>query len=170
MRNLDECKAELTRWLVSDAVDAQTKYSLEAYSDSELCAAMNGYMDFGTAGLRAKMGAGTALMNVYTVAHATTALAEYIVSFGSKAMERGVAIAYDSRINSALFSRRSAEVLSAYGIKVYLYGELRPTPVLSFALRELGCIAGINITASHNPSAYNGYKVYWEDGAQIGSE
>ena len=170
MRNLDECKAELTRWLVSDAVDAQTKYSLKAYSDSELCAAMNGYMDFGTAGLRAKMGAGTALMNVYTVAHATAALAEYIVSFGSEAMERGVAIAYDSRINSALFSRRSAEVLSAYGIKVYLYGELRPTPVLSFALRELGCIAGINITASHNPSAYNGYKVYWEDGAQIGAE
>ena len=170
MRNLDECKTELARWLASDAVDAETKICLSAYTERELCAAMNGYMDFGTAGLRAKMGAGTALMNVYTVAHATAALAEYIVSFGREAMERGVAIAYDSRINSALFSRRSAEVLSAYGIKVYLYGELRPTPVLSFALRELGCIAGINITASHNPSAYNGYKVYWEDGAQIGSE
>lgn len=170
MRTLDECKNERRRWLESERVDEAAKAELLSYSDEELRAAMNGYMNFGTAGLRAKMGAGTALMNVYTVAHATKALADYILSCGSDAARRGVTIAYDSRINSPEFSMRAAEVLSAAGITVYLYGELRPTPVLSFALRELGCVAGINITASHNPSEYNGYKVYWEDGAQIGPE
>ncbi len=170
MSKYDHCKKELERFLSSERVDAATKSELSALSEDELYAAMNGYMDFGTAGLRAKMGAGTALMNVYTVAHATAGLAKLIVSCGEEAMRRGVAIAYDSRNNSAEFSRRSAEVLSVYGINVYLYDELRPTPVLSFALRELGCIAGINVTASHNPAEYNGYKVYWEDGAQIGPE
>lgn len=170
MSKYEHSKKEFERFVMSDRVDEATKAELRAYSDDELFAAMNGYMDFGTAGLRAKMGAGTALMNEYTVAHATAGLAKLIISCGEKAMQRGVAIAYDSRNNSAEFSRRSAEVLSAYGINVYLYGELRPTPVLSFALRELGCIAGINVTASHNPAEYNGYKVYWEDGAQIGPE
>lgn len=170
MSKYEHSKKEFERFVMSDRVDEATKAELRAYSDNELFAAMNGYMDFGTAGLRAKMGAGTALMNEYTVAHATAGLAKLIISCGEEAMQRGVAIAYDSRNNSAEFSRRSAEVLSAYGINVYLYGELRPTPVLSFALRELGCIAGINVTASHNPAEYNGYKVYWEDGAQIGPE
>jgi len=163
-------KTELERWLSSPVVDEATKASLRAYSDDEAKVAMNGYMKFGTAGLRAKMGAGTALMNTYTVAHATAGLAMLIKSVGEDAMHRGVAIAYDSRNNSDVFSRRCAEVLSAYGIKAYIYPELRPTPCLSFALRELGCIAGINVTASHNPTEYNGYKVYWEDGAQIGPE
>lgn len=170
MNKFEHCKNELERFTASSRVDEATKAELRAYSDDELFVAMNGYMDFGTAGLRAKMGAGTALMNEYTVAQATAGLAKHIVSCGEDAMRRGVAIAYDSRNNSAEFSKRSAEVLSSYGINVYLYGELRPTPVLSFALRELNCIAGINVTASHNPSEYNGYKVYWEDGAQIGPE
>ncbi len=163
-------KTELDRWLNSKNVDEETKSSLASYSDEQASVAMNGYMQFGTAGLRAKMGAGTALMNTYTVAHATAGLAMLIKSLGDDACKRGVAIAYDSRNNSEIFSKRSAEVLSAYGIKCYIYPSLRPTPCLSFALRELNCIAGINITASHNPTEYNGYKAYWEDGAQISPE
>ncbi len=163
-------KEELNRWLESPNVCEETKKQLLSYSDEEAGVAMNGYMQFGTAGLRAKMGAGSALMNNYTVAHATAGLAMLIRSLGEDAMSRGVAIAYDSRNNSDTFSRRAAEVLSAYGIKCYIYPALRPTPCLSFALRELGCIAGINITASHNPTEYNGYKAYWEDGAQISPE
>lgn len=160
-------EAQLKKWLDSPAVDRKTKEELSSLSEKELKAAMSGYMKFGTAGLRAKMGAGTAYMNEYTVAHATVGIAKLILSCGEDAAERGVAIAYDSRNNSKEFARRSAEVLSAFGIKAYLYSELRPTPCLSFALRELNCIAGINITASHNPKEYNGYKAYWEDGAQI---
>lgn len=163
-------KTETQRWLSSPAVDEATKEQLRSYTNEQAAAAMNGYMKFGTAGLRSKMGAGTALMNTYTVAHATQGLAELIKKTGPEAMARGVAIAYDSRNNSDVFSKRCAEVLSANGIKCYIYPELRPTPCLSFALRELGCIAGINVTASHNPTEYNGYKVYWEDGAQIGPE
>ena len=167
---MNNFKTQLDRWLASDKVDEATKALLSAYSDEEAAVAMNGYMSFGTAGLRAKMGAGTALMNTYTVAHATAGLAMLIKSLGEETMARGVAIAYDSRNNSEIFSKRCAEVLSAFGIKVYLYPALRPTPCLSFALRELNCIAGINITASHNPKEYNGYKAYWEDGAQIAPE
>ena len=163
-------KIELDRWISSPAVDEATKQQLRSYSEKEAAAAMNGYMNFGTAGLRAKMGAGTALMNTYTVAHATAGLSMLIRSMGADACARGVAIAYDSRNNSDVFSKRCAEVLSAYGIKCYIYPALRPTPCLSFALRELRCIAGINITASHNPAEYNGYKAYWEDGAQISPE
>ncbi|MBR6676662.1 MAG: phospho-sugar mutase, partial [Clostridia bacterium] len=163
-------KIEIERWLSSPVVDEATKEQLRSYDDQQAAVAMNGYMKFGTAGLRSKMGAGTALMNTYTVAHATQGLAELIKKTGAEAMSRGVAIAYDSRNNSDVFSKRCAEVLSANGIKCYIYPELRPTPCLSFALRELGCIAGINVTASHNPTEYNGYKVYWEDGAQIGPE
>lgn len=157
---------EFERWMTSPNVDELTKKQLSAMNEKERAAAMDGYMKFGTAGLRAKMGPGTAFMNLYTVAHATAGIAKLILSCDG-AEERGVAIAYDSRNNSKEFSQRAAEVLTAYGIKVYIYPELRPTPCLSFALRELGCIAGINITASHNPSEYNGYKAYWEDGAQI---
>ena len=167
---MNNFKTQLDRWLASDKVDEATKALLSDYSDEEAAVAMNGYMSFGTAGLRAKMGAGTALMNTYTVAHATAGLAMLIKSLGDEAVARGVAIAYDSRNNSEIFSKRCAEVLSAFGIKVYLYPALRPTPCLSFALRELNCIAGINITASHNPKEYNGYKAYWEDGAQIAPE
>ena len=127
-------------------------------------------MKFGTAGLRAKLGVGISKMNIFTVAHATAALAEMVVSNGDEAMRRGVVIAHDSRNNSRAFAERSAEVLSSYGIRAYLFDSLRPTPVLSFAIRELGCVAGINITASHNAKEYNGFKAYSEDGAQISRE
>lgn len=167
---MNNYKETMKVWLDSPVVDAATKEAIGAMSETDQLAAFGGFMSFGTAGLRAKMSPGTARMNTYTVAHATNALAKTIVALGTEAMERGVAIAYDSRNNSIEFARRSAEVLSSYKIKAYLYESLRPTPVLSFALRYLNCIAGINVTASHNPAEYNGYKVYWEDGAQIGPE
>ena len=122
-------------------------------------------LEFGTAGLRGVIGAGTNRMNIYTVRKATQGLANYIIKAGAK--ERGVAIAYDSRRMSPEFADEAALCLAANGIKAYVFESLRPTPELSFAVRELKCIAGINITASHNPPEYNGYKVYWEDGAQI---
>ena len=155
------------RWLTEDAVDADTKAELRAVTDDDdKKMRFAGYMAFGTGGLRSVMGAGTARMNLYTVAHATEGLARLILKTPGGAA-RGVAICYDSRNLSAEFARRAAEVLSADGIRVYLFSELRPTPVLSFAVRYFGCIAGINVTASHNPAEYNGYKVYWEDGGQL---
>lgn len=155
------------RWLSDDAVDANTKAELRAVTDEDdKKMRFSGYMAFGTGGLRSVMGAGTARMNLYTVAHATEGLARLILKTPGGA-ERGVAVCYDSRNLSAAFARRAAEVLSADGIRVYLFSELRPTPVLSFAVRYYGCIAGINVTASHNPAEYNGYKVYWEDGGQL---
>lgn len=155
------------RWLTDDAVDAATKAELRAVTDEDdKKMRFSGYMAFGTGGLRSIMGAGTARMNLYTVAHATEGLARLILQTPGGA-ERGVAVCYDSRNLSAEFARRAAEVLSADGIRVYLFSELRPTPVLSFAVRYYGCIAGINVTASHNPAEYNGYKVYWEDGGQL---
>ena len=164
---MHDYKENYTRWLEDPAVDAATKAELLALqSEDEIMARFNGYMSFGTAGLRSVMGAGTSRMNLYTVAHATEGLARLILKTpGGK--ERGVAVCYDSRNNSKEFAHRAAEVLSADGIRVYLFPEMRPTPVLSFAIRDLNCIAGINITASHNPSEYNGYKAYWEDGGQL---
>lgn len=156
---------EFNKWMAAPEVSDEVKSELVALTEDEKKERFAGYMTFGTAGLRAKMGAGCAFMNEYTVAHATEGLARLILA--ENAADRGVAIAYDSRINSDAFARRSAEVLSASGIKVYLFPSLRPTPVLSYAVLKLGCIAGINITASHNPSAYNGSKAYWEDGAQL---
>lgn len=122
-------------------------------------------LEFGTAGLRGIIGAGTNRMNKYTVTQATQGLANYIKK--NHGENKGVAIAYDSRNMSIEFSKWTALCLNANGIKTYRFESLRPTPELSFALRHLGCIAGIVITASHNPAEYNGYKVYWEDGAQI---
>ena len=164
---MSDYKENYTRWLNDPMVDDATKQEVRAMeADDEIKGAFTGYMSFGTAGLRAEMGAGTAKMNLYTVAHATEGLARLILKTpGGK--ERGVAICYDSRNNSQAFAHRAAEVLSADGIRVYLFPEMRPTPVLSFAIRDLNCIAGINITASHNPSEYNGYKAYWEDGGQL---
>lgn len=158
------------KWLTSEKVDDVSKKEIEGLDETSLKIRFSEYMSFGTAGLRAEMGAGTAFMNVYTVAHATMGLAKLISEMGSDAKERGAVIAYDSRNNSDVFARRASEVLSAEGIKVYLFSELRPTPVLSFAVRELGCVVGINITASHNPKKYNGYKAYFEDGAQLSPE
>lgn len=156
---------EFDKWMNSPAVSDGVKKELASLTEDEKKERFSGYMTFGTAGLRAKMGAGCAFMNEYTVAHATAGLARLVLDEG--AADRGVVIACDSRLNSDAFSRRCAEVLSAYGVKAYIFPSLRPTPVLSYAIMKLGCIAGINITASHNPSVYNGYKAYWEDGAQL---
>lgn len=161
---------EYKRWIESDKVDQVTKAELCSIKDNEkeIEFRFSKYLEFGTGGLRGTMNAGTNAMNVYTVAHATQGLANLIKDEHGEA--RGVVIACDSRNNSALFSRVTAEVLAANGIKVYIFESLRPTPVLSFSVRELGCIAGVNITASHNPKEYNGYKAYWEDGAQLSLE
>lgn len=155
------------KWLSSPVVDADTKSELESIrgNENEIKSRFASYLSFGTAGLRGTMAAGTNRMNIYTVAHATQGLAALILD--SNAAERGVAVAYDSRNNSRLFAETAASVLAANGIRVYFFESLRPTPVLSFAVRHHGCIAGINITASHNPKEYNGYKAYWEDGAQL---
>lgn len=160
-------KTAYEKWLSSPVVDEEYKAELRAIADdeNEIRSRFVSYLSFGTAGLRGTMAAGTNRMNVYTVAHATQGLADLILDCG--ASDRGVAIAYDSRINSRLFAETSASVLVANGIRVFLFDSLRPTPTLSFALRYHKCIAGINITASHNPSEYNGYKAYWEDGAQL---
>ncbi|MDR0846762.1 MAG: phospho-sugar mutase [Lactobacillales bacterium] len=124
-------------------------------------------LEFGTAGMRGTIGAGINRMNIYTVRQATEGLAKLIEDWGQEAKDRGVAISYDSRNFSPEFAEESARVLAAHGIKVYLFTSLRPVPVLSFTVRELNCIAGIMITASHNPAAYNGYKIYGEDGGQM---
>ncbi len=155
------------RWLASDKVDEATKAELRAIADNdeEIEFRFVKDLEFGTGGLRGTMVAGTNAMNVYTVAHATQGLADLINKEGKAAM--GVAVGCDSRNNSRLFAETAACVLAANGIKVHLFRGIRPTPVLSFAVRELKCIAGINITASHNPKQYNGYKAYWEDGAQL---
>ncbi len=150
--------------------DASLRSELESIdgNENEIVARFTAPMSFGTAGLRSIMGAGISRMNIYTVAQATQGLAELIRQ--ENAADKGVAIAYDSRNNSRLFAEISARVLAASGITVYLFDSLRPTPELSFAILELGCISGINITASHNPKEYNGYKVYWSDGAQLPPE
>ena len=155
------------RWLTSEKVDEATKEELRkiADDDGEIKLRFIKSLEFGTAGLRGTMVAGTNAMNVYTVAQATQGLADLINKLGKA--ERGVAIAYDSRNNSELYAKTAASVLAANGIVAHIFDSLRPTPVLSFAVRELNAIAGINITASHNPKQYNGYKAYWEDGAQL---
>lgn len=154
-------------WLSNPYFDEDTKKELQAIADDENEIKERFYMDleFGTAGLRGIIGAGINRMNTYTVRRATQGLANYIISQGGA--DKGVAIAYDSRHMSPEFAMEAALTLAANGIKAYKFESLRPTPELSFAVRELGCIAGINITASHNPPEYNGYKVYWEDGAQF---
>ncbi len=155
------------KWLGYADIDSATKAELESISsnEDEIKFRFRGNMEFGTAGLRGIMCAGQSCINTYTIAHATQGLANLIIDEGK--CERGVVIAYDSRNNSALYAKIAASVLAANEIKVYLFDDLRPTPELSYAVRELCCIAGINITASHNPKQYNGYKVYWEDGAQL---
>ena len=154
-------------WLANPYFDEATKAELLSIKDDENEIKERFYMDleFGTAGLRGIIGAGINRMNKYVVRKTTQGLANYIKKQGGEA--KGVAIAYDSRRMSPEFSEEAALCLAANGIKAYRFESLRPTPELSFAVRHLGCIAGINITASHNPPEYNGYKVYWEDGAQI---
>lgn len=154
-------------WCSNPYFDNTTKAELRAIENDENEIKERFYkeLEFGTAGLRGIIGAGTNRMNIYTVRKATQGLANYIVQQGFQG--RGVAIAYDSRRMSPEFADEAALCLAANGIKAYVFESLRPTPELSYAVRKLGCIAGINITASHNPPEYNGYKVYWEDGAQI---
>ena len=154
-------------WLSNPYFDEDTKAELRAIEGDENEIKERFYMDleFGTAGLRGVIGAGINRMNIYVVRRATQGLANYIIKQGGA--DKGVAVAYDSRHMSPEFAMEAAMTLAANGIKAYKFESLRPTPELSFAVRELGCIAGINITASHNPPEYNGYKVYWEDGAQF---
>ena len=154
-------------WLENPYFDENTKAELKAIEGDDKEIKERFYMDleFCSAGLRGIIGAGTNRMNIYVVRRATQGLANYILSVGKQS--QGVAIAYDSRHMSPEFAQEAALCLAANGIKAYIFESLRPTPELSFALRHLGCVAGINVTASHNPPEYNGYKVYWEDGAQI---
>ena len=155
------------KWCTDSYFDEETRKELLALqgNDAEIEDRFYRQLEFGTGGLRGVIGAGTNRMNIYTVRQATQGLANYIIS--QNGQDKGVAIAYDSRIMSPEFSDEAALCLNANGIKTYRFESLRPTPELSFSVRELGCIAGIVITASHNPREYNGYKVYWEDGAQI---
>lgn len=154
-------------WLSSNEIDEETKEELRRIKidETEIKDSFYKDLEFGTAGLRGIVGVGTNRMNKYTVGKATQGLANYIVK--NNGQNKGVAIAYDSRNMSQEFSKLAALILNANGIKTYRFESLRPTPELSFTVRELGCISGIVITASHNPPKYNGYKVYWEDGAQI---
>ena len=154
-------------WLESNEIDEETKKELKeiAGNDEEIKDSFYKDLEFGTAGLRGIVGAGTNRMNKYTVGKATQGLANYIIK--NNGQKRGVVIAYDSRNMSQEFSKLACLILNANGIKTYRFGSLRPTPELSFSVRYLNCISGIVITASHNPPKYNGYKVYWEDGAQI---
>ena len=163
MNYLDEYK----KWCESPEFDEETKKELLEIKDDEKEIEDRFYkeLEFGTAGLRGVIGAGTNRMNKYTVGKATQGLANYIVEQGTE--KQGVAISYDSRKMSKEFSMQTALILNANGIKTYLFENLRPVPELSYAVRELGCTAGVMITASHNPPQYNGYKVYWDDGAQI---
>ena len=160
---------EYEKWLASSALSAEEHAELEAIKDDpkEIESRFFDQLAFGTAGLRGTMGAGLYRMNIHVIRHATQAFAEVILAEGPEAVKRGVAVCFDCRNNSDLFGKEAACVLAGNGIPVRLFESLRPTPELSFAVREYGCIAGINVTASHNPKEYNGYKVYWEDGAQL---
>ena len=156
-------------WLSSPALSPAEKAELEAIrtDEKEIESRFFDQLSFGTAGLRGTMGVGLYRMNVHVIRHATQAFAQVILAEGAEAVARGVAVCFDCRNNSDIFAREAACVMAANGIPVRLFEALRPTPELSFAVREYGCIAGINVTASHNPKEYNGYKVYWEDGAQL---
>lgn len=163
-------KEKYQRWLEAESVDEATKKELTNLSEKEIEDRFYCDLEFGTGGLRGVMAAGTNRMNVYTVRLATQGLANEISDLGADAKNRGVVIAFDSRNNSKLFAAECAKVLCANGIKTYIFDDLRPTPELSFAVRHLGCVRGVVITASHNPKEYNGYKVYGEDGGQIEPE
>jgi len=157
------------RWLASPALTEAEKNELVGISgdENEIEARFYSGLEFGTAGLRGIMGMGTARMNIHIIRHATRAFAEVILAEGEDTAAKGVAICYDCRNNSREFARAAACVMAASGIPVRIFAEMRPTPELSFAVRYYGCAAGLNITASHNPKEYNGYKVYWSDGAQL---
>lgn len=169
-QELLEVRAKAKEWL-SDTYDEETRAQVQALLDAkdttELIDSFYRSLEFGTGGLRGIMGAGTNRMNIYTVGAATQGLSNYLKKNFAGLEQIKVAIGYDCRNNSRLFSETSAKIFAANGIKAYLFEDLRPTPELSFAIRELGCQSGIILTASHNPKEYNGYKAYWEDGSQI---
>lgn len=159
-------------WSEKLAADDPLRVELVGLSgnDAELQERFIADMTFGTAGLRGKIGVGTMRMNYITVGRATQGLADYISSFGEEAKQRGVVIAHDPRHFSKEFSRFAAGIFAANGIRAYVFPELRPTPELSYLIPVLGAISGVNLTASHNPRDFNGYKVYWEDGCQVSAE
>ena len=159
-------------WLNDNRLNAEGRKELESVKDNneEIEYRFGAELEFGTAGMRGIIGYGTNMMNIYTVKRATQGLAEFIKTLGAQACERGVAISYHTRLKSDEFARASAEVLAANGIKAHLFGDVHPVPMLSFAVRNLNAVAGIMVTASHNPKQYNGYKVYGEDGAQMSPE
>lgn len=165
-------KITYENWLFNPMLCAEGVSELQSIADDETEKEyrFGKELDFGTAGMRGIIGYGTNMMNIYTVRRATKGLSDYIIGLGKSAMARGVAISYDTRNFSELFAKTAAGVLLANGIQVYMYGEPRPVPMLSYAVRKLGTVAGIMITASHNPKEYNGYKVYGEDGAQMSPE
>ena len=162
-------KREYERWLASDALNADEKAELQAIAgdEKEIESRFYGPLEFGTAGLRGTMKVGLHQMNVHVIRWATQGFADVIAAEGDEAKQKGVAICMDCRVNSMAFARAAAEVCAANGIRVRIFESLRPTPELSFTVRYYGCQAGINVTASHNPKEYNGYKVYWADGAQL---
>lgn len=168
LRNKEQIREEFERWKNNTVTDSELQDQLIAMEtdEKELFDAFYKNLEFGTGGLRGIMGAGTNRMNIYTVSRATRGVAAYIMSYFPKE-KQSVAISYDSRLNSKKFSMRAAEIFASCGIRVYIYSELMPTPMLSWAVRQLNCSVGIMITASHNPAEYNGYKVYKHDGCQI---
>jgi phosphoglucomutase len=160
-------KTEWTKWSTHRELPTELKTQMSEITESEREDAFYKQLEFGTGGMRGELGAGPNRINIYTVRKVTAGLAAYIEENGTEAKKRGVVIAYDSRRSPAEFALEAAKILGAYGIKSYVFQELRPTPELSFAVRYLRAYAGIMITASHNPSEYNGYKVYGEAGAQL---
>ena len=162
-------KQTYEHWLNSPALSPEEKAELTAIAgdEKEIESRFFSQLEFGTAGLRGTMGVGLYRMNVHVIRHATQAFAQVILEEGEEAAAKGVAVCFDCRNNSDVFAREAACVMAANGISLRLFEAMRPTPELSFAIREYGCIAGINVTASHNPKEYNGYKVYWSDGAQL---
>ena len=167
---LREVRIKAKEWL-SDTYDSKTRQQvqslLDAVDSNELIEAFYKNLEFGTGGLRGIMGVGTNRINKYTIGAATQGLANYLKKNFSDLPLIKVAIGHDCRNNSRFFAEICAQIFAANGIKAYLFDDLRPTPLLSFAVRELGCQSGIILTASHNPKEYNGYKAYWEDGSQI---
>ncbi len=168
---IKDCEAKAKAWLESPCYDAETKAEIQAMLDNEdknpLIDAFYQNLEFGTGGLRGIMGAGTNRMNKYIVGMATQGFANYMLKAFAGRMDISVVVGHDCRNNGRMFAETVAAIFSANGIKVYLFESLRPTPEISFAIRQLGAQAGVNVTASHNPKEYNGYKAYWEDGAQV---
>ena len=160
------------QWLNDPRLCEEGKKELErvAGDEKDLEYRFGGKMEFGTAGMRGIIGYGVNMMNVYTVMRATQGLAEWVKTLGEQAKQKGVVISYDTRRKSKEFAKATAEVLAKNGVKAYLFDDVHPVPMLSYAVRYLGTVAGVMITASHNPKEYNGYKVYGEDGAQMSPE